>query len=85
MAVATAIGLLLLAIWTVIGGLILRKWQYHLFSLMLTVLVTAIACGWLGREVELTRKQTVLIKRTKDFSYAGPATRLTARESLGVY
>jgi hypothetical protein len=72
-AVAATAGLLL----SVIACLVFRlKSQFGLRTLLLAVVVVAIPCGWVGRELGRARQQRALVERFRRYNYLDGGPRL---------
>jgi hypothetical protein len=57
----TASALLLMFVWMAVGRLFRWNVQFTLATLLWTVLVVALPCGWLAREMELARRQKRIV------------------------
>jgi hypothetical protein len=60
-AVTVAAAMLLLILWFVATWVFNRSFQFSLRSLLVLVLVVAIACAWLANELERAKRQTQLV------------------------
>ena len=81
-AVEGTAGLLL----CVVACRVFIKSQFGLRTLLLTVVVVAVPCGWMGRELERARHQRELVERVSRYNYLDGGQRLVPkwlRKSLG--